>query len=111
MTDETRILEFHADPSHGWLAAPIDEILEAKLSISGYSYINRDEGMAYLEEDCDAMVFINYLEKNNVAFKVKETHIDHTHPIRHLEHWPEEWNPNPDLQQWFDDHVEVIQIG
>ena len=92
MTDEVRILEFHADPSHGWLAAPIDEIREAGLSISGYSYIYRDTGTAYLEEDCDAMVFINYLEKNNVAFKVKETHIDHTHPIRRLERWNTKWN-------------------
>ena len=37
MTDSIRILSFHADPGHGWLAAPIDEIREAKLSISGYS--------------------------------------------------------------------------
>jgi len=110
MTDEIRILEFHADPSHGWLAAPIDEILEAKLSISGYSYINRDEGMAYLEEDCDAIVFINHLKKNNVPFTIADCTSD-DHPIRSYECWPEEWNPNPDLQKWFDDHVEFVQIG
>ena len=50
MTDSIRILSFHADPGHGWLVAPIDEVREAKLSISGYSYINRDLGMTYLEE-------------------------------------------------------------
>ena len=111
MTDSIRILSFHADPGHGWLAAPIDEIREAKLSISGYSYINRDEGMAYLEEDCDAMVFINHLKKNNVPFTISETHINDYHPIRGYEYWPEEWNPKSDVQQWFDDHVEVIQIG
>ena len=95
MTDETRILEFHADPSHGWLAAPIDEIREAGLCISNYSYINRDTGTAYLEEDCDAMVFINYLKKNNVEFAVKETHIDYTHPIRRMERWVSKWNVSP----------------
>jgi len=111
MTEKTRTLCFHADPGHGWLAVPIDEIREAKLSISGYSYINRKEGCAYLEEDCDAMVFINHLKKNNVQFTMSELHIDDDHPIRSYEHWPEEWNPKSDVQQWFDDHVEVIQIG
>ena len=96
MTDSIKIISFESDPSHGWLIAPIDEIREAGLSISDYSYIYRDTGTAYLEEDCDAMVFINYLEKNNVAFKVKETHIDHTHPIRQLEHWDTKWNVKAD---------------
>lgn len=97
MTDETRILEFHADPSHGWLAAPIDEIREAGLCISNYSYINRDTGTAYLEEDRDAMVFINYLKKNKVGFAVKETHIDYTHPIRRMERWVSKWNVEGDV--------------
>ena len=57
------------------------------------------------------MVFINHLKKNNVPFTVSETHINDDHPIRGYESWPEEWNPKSDVQQWFDDHVEVIQIG
>ncbi|MEC9208189.1 MAG: hypothetical protein VYE62_09495 [Pseudomonadota bacterium] len=97
MTDSIRILSFHADPGHGWLAAPIDEIRKAKLSISGYSYVNQDEGMAYLEEDCDAMVFINHLKKNDVPFTISETHINDDHPIRSYESWPEEWNPKSEF--------------
>ena len=95
MTDSIRILSFHADPGHGWLAAPIDEIREAGLCISEYSYINRDTGTAYLEEDCDAMVFINHLKKNNVPFTISETHINDDHPIRRMERWNTKWNVSP----------------
>jgi hypothetical protein len=50
---------FIEDPGHGWLEVPIEQIkafgIEGK--ISGYSY--KRNGMAYLEEDCDAGLFIN----------------------------------------------------
>ena len=101
MTEKTRTLCFHADPGHGWLAVPIDEIREAKLSISGYSYINRKEGCAYLEEACDAMVFINHLKKNDVPFTISETHRNDDHPIRSYEYWPEEWNPKSEFSVSF----------
>ena len=80
MTDETRILEFHAGPLSRMARNPIDEIREAGLCISNYSYITAIQEQHIEEEDCDAMVFINYLKKNNVEFAIKETHIDYTTP-------------------------------
>ena len=105
MTDSNRILSFHADPGHGWLAASIDaEIREAKLSTAAAtSYINRDEGMAYLEEDCDAMVFINHLKKNNVPFTISEnTHKRRSIPSGATNTGPRNGIPSPDVQQWLD---------
>ena len=55
---------FHSDPSHGWLEVQKKELEELNIfnKVSEYSYINGD--LVYLEEDCDANIFIN-------AFKSK----------------------------------------
>ena len=55
---------FHSDPSHGWLEVQKKELEELNIinKVSEYSYINND--LVYLEEDCDAFIFIN-------AFKSK----------------------------------------
>ena len=49
--------EFHTDAGHGWLAVPIHHIekLDIANKISTFSYMN--DGIAYLEEDCDAPLF------------------------------------------------------
>ena len=48
--------------------------------------------MVYLEEDCDAMTYINHLNENNIAFTVSETHTNDSHPARSYERWPQHWN-------------------
>jgi len=50
---------FISDPGHGWLEVPQFDILTAGIQskISGYSYIHK--GNVYLEEDCDAGLFID----------------------------------------------------
>lgn len=49
---------FYEDPAHGWLKVPIAELKAMGLmnSISQYSYMRA--GYAYLEEDCDAQLFM-----------------------------------------------------
>ena len=49
---------FIADPGHGWLEVTIEEIRELGIAkdISGFSY--RTKTHVYLEEDCDASVFL-----------------------------------------------------
>jgi hypothetical protein len=53
----------HSDAYHGWLEVPVEEIekLGIKNNISNFSYINNN--LAYLEEDCDAVLFIKAYEK------------------------------------------------
>jgi hypothetical protein len=58
-TMETKMYRFITDPGHGWLEVPIAEIKALGIAdkISAYSY--RKGNMAYLEEDCDAGLFLN----------------------------------------------------
>lgn len=50
---------FHMDPGHGWLEVTKIEALELDIveKISPYSYEDRKN--FYLEEDCDAALFID----------------------------------------------------
>ena len=62
-----RTLTFHSDPGHAWLEVPLAELKSLGVAgeISSYSYINGET--AYLEEDCDAGIFIDKLMDDNVA--------------------------------------------
>ena len=59
-----KIFTYYTDPGHGWVKVPLK--LLASLGIAGkmsrYSYMRN--GFGYLEEDCDASIFMN-------AFRVK----------------------------------------
>jgi hypothetical protein len=58
-------ISFHSDPGHGWLKVPMKllEELDIKEKITEYSY--QSHGFAYLEEDCDLMVFLTALCPND----------------------------------------------
>ena len=57
MTDQ---YTFITDPAHGWLAVPLTEIRDLGIAgdISAFSYMSTSRGLAYLEEDSDALRFI-----------------------------------------------------
>jgi len=50
---------FISDPGHAWLEVPRAELVALGIlqKVSQYSYQNK--GMVYLEEDCDAGLFID----------------------------------------------------
>ena len=51
------------DRGHGWLEVPLGEAVTASLevrSVSRFSYVNRELGLAYLKEDCDAGVWLEW---------------------------------------------------
>ena len=66
---------FHSDSGHGWLQVGMDEIRMLKLRnvISNYSY--KIGNKVYLEEDCDASLFINAME--NMGYKLTYKHVDY----------------------------------
>lgn len=72
----------YCDPGHGWLK--VSKALLNKLGIadkiSGYSYQRND--MAYLEEDCDAGLLLDKLEKKGIEFVIKSCHTNKTSKIR-----------------------------
>ena len=51
------------DRGHGWLEVPLEQALEASLEVrqvSRHSYVDRELGLAYLEEDFDAGVWLEW---------------------------------------------------
>ena len=55
-------LKFFTDPGHGWLEVPYEGIRpDVRNQISSCSYYHN--GMAYLEEDCDAPLYLNNLKE------------------------------------------------
>ena len=76
-----KTMTFHTDPGHGWLAVTMESLEAFGIAdkISTYSYRNGD--IAYLEEDCDAGLYINKMEGKGMDFKFNEVHKENT-PIR-----------------------------
>lgn len=65
-------LNFYADPGHGWLQC--SRLVARELGfidkISSFSYQHGDE--LFLEEDCDAALYINALKARGVEFEFKD---------------------------------------
>ena len=78
MKNEPKIYVFHSDPGHGWLAVKIKELVDLGVAekISSYSY--QKGQTAYLEEDCDAGIFIKALEERGIEFKSRSSYQEHT---------------------------------
>lgn len=63
---------FHSDAGHGWLAVKKQELIDLDIldKISPFSYVSGDT--FYLEEDCDAGLFINAMKAKGIEIKYKE---------------------------------------
>ena len=48
-----------SDPGHGWLAVPVIEVSALNIEITAFSYVDRRNEFAYLEEDLDMSTFVN----------------------------------------------------
>ena len=78
---------FHNDPGHGWLEVPREEAIAAGIlnRISEYSYQSRDGRTLYLEEDCDAALFVEARGLTSADFRDKYSDGDSF--VRQLPHW------------------------
>ena len=63
-------IKFLSDPGHGWLRVPLQLLNDWNISnkISDYSY--KTTNFAYLEEDCDASIFIDEAKKRNYKYSI-----------------------------------------
>jgi hypothetical protein len=82
---------FHCDPGHGWLEVSqldLDDLLLSYIDFSGFSYT--DGKNLYLEEDCDAGVFLEaYAAKHGKeSFRFQELHTNHDSRIRSMHYNP-----------------------
>lgn len=68
---------FHCDPGHGWMAVKVTELNKLGLidKISKYSYLKGKT--AYLEEDCDAPLFLK--AKEEAGEKIESSEIRTIH--------------------------------
>ena len=75
---------FHSDPGHGWLAVNRSELIRLGIldKVSPCSY--QRGGTVYLEEDCDATLFIKAKEARSEKFEHRESYQENT-PIRRYE--------------------------
>ena len=77
-------LDFISDSGHAWIKVNKNIFKKYNIDIkkiSNYSY--KDDNHYYLEEDCDAIYFINELKKRNVEISIYENMVEETH-IRSL---------------------------
>ncbi len=86
MQQHTHTYTLHHDPGHGWLEVPMNELLAHGIAekVSPFSYRKGDT--AYLEEDCDAPLFLNALAQSGITYTIKEEYEKNT-PIRNFFHY------------------------
>lgn len=84
------VFTFYNDSGHGWVAVWKELLRELGIEdkISQYSYMRGKT--AYLEEDCDAALFFNALERMGVHYKIENKHCDKLSPIRSYERYSHE---------------------
>lgn len=82
-----KAFKFYSDPAHGWLAVSMKEAAAVGLTATSFSSYSYQRGNTfYLEEDCDASVFIDaYVAKHGQKPAFIEQHTDKSHPIRSYE--------------------------
>lgn len=80
---------FTNDPGHGWLHVKREELVRLGIAdkISSYSY--QRGGTVYLEEDCDATLFINTKWGLGERVVCTDRYVDRT-PIRGYEPYQHE---------------------
>ncbi len=76
-------IHWEVDPGHGWLAVSKADCVKAGIcdKISAYSYFDEESQIVYLEEDCDAGLFLDAIkDKFPIEFfrNIKETHREET---------------------------------
>lgn len=80
----TKKLTFHADPSHGWLEVDFADLdaLHITAQVSRYSYHSGTR--AFLEEDCDAGLYLDAAKANGWVVNITEKYTNHDSFIRNL---------------------------
>ena len=66
----TKKLTFHADPSHGWLEVDFADLDALHITPSRYSYHSGTR--AFLEEDCDAGLYLDAAKKQGWVVNITE---------------------------------------
>lgn len=78
-----KVYTFHTDPGHGWLQVERSELVELGIAdkISSCSYQSsvskqKDEDVIFLEEDCDAPIFMKAMKAIGKDVTGEDKHTD-----------------------------------
>jgi hypothetical protein len=74
----------YSDPGHGWLRVGVGSVYAVGLTPASFSKFSYHRGpWLYLEEDCDASLFVKaYMDRHNRPPVVKEHHSNSHSVIR-----------------------------
>ena len=81
MSDETvEVKKFtvYDDGGHCYCAVPLDFLRELRISklISGFSYIDHNAGVVYVEEDSDMAIFCERMKADGITFEFDEEYVE-----------------------------------
>ena len=84
--------KFHSDPGHGWLEVSLAEVCRLGIleDITSCSYVDDTFRTLYLEEDCDADLFLRTKENAGETVHIVRLHTDDDSHVRgyHLIQFP-----------------------
>ena len=72
---------FVSDPGHGWLEVPRSELERLGLCLGISRFSKENNGLVYLEEDCDMAYFMRAMNEHNQSFCMTHVYEEIT-PIR-----------------------------
>lgn len=84
------VLNWFADPGHAWLRVEVSELIQLGIAdkVSRYSYVGRNGQYAYLEEDCDAGLYIQARNPEGpIEWNHKEYVTDYNTGVRSMRHY------------------------
>jgi phosphoserine phosphatase len=79
---------YESDPGHGWLRVHLERIIELGVRVSAYSYAaprSYDDGVVWLEEDCDMSAFLRAAQVAGWHVEIVERSTNQDSPIRNMQ--------------------------
>jgi len=79
---KTLTVKFYSDPGHGWIAVKYDLLQQLNIAHKITSFSYQKGKTVYLEEDCDAYLFVQEMKKNGVEVIPDCKYTNNRSPIR-----------------------------
>ncbi len=74
--------KFYNDAGHGWMAVKRQELVDLGIMDKISTYSHQRGATVYLEEDCDAYLFIKAMKDRGIEVKYVDKYVGDRSPIR-----------------------------
>jgi hypothetical protein len=75
-------VKYYQDPGHGWVAVKRNLLQQLNIADKITSFSYQKGQTVYLEEDCDAYLFVQEMKNRGVEVIPEHKHSNNTSPIR-----------------------------